>query len=240
MKRFLGAVGVCLFLAASTAGSPTVTVGRASGTFPEPGWGGEFRLTPNSELGASLLSNGSFQSFCVQPSAYVDADEKLPVSQRTYLVGVSDTVMDDGVKLTPEVAYLYTEFRSGTLIGYDFVPGAARESSARALQAAIWHLQTGSGLLDVDLALLNANPDWAAVDSGSSEALLAGQFVGAALNSGWTSLGQVRVLNLSSVDSGLASDNQDMLGLIVPAPGAIVLGALGLGLLGSLRGRSAI
>ncbi len=240
MKRFLGVVGVCLVMAASAAGSPTVAVGRAGGTYPEPGWGGEFQLTPSSELGAVLMSGGAFQSFCVQINAFVDADEKLPVSQRTYGVVVNDTVMDDGVKLRPEVAYLYTEFRSGTLTGYDFTPGAGRQSSARALQAAIWHLQSGSDVLDVDLTLLNANPGWEEVGYYSGEAALARQFAGAALDSGWTSIGRVRVLNLNSVEQGSRFDNQDMLGLMVPAPGAIVLGALGLGLLGSLRGRSAL
>ncbi|UCD50355.1 MAG: hypothetical protein JSW27_22865, partial [Phycisphaerales bacterium] len=200
--------------------APTVTVGRVPGTFVAPGRVGEYQLTPNGEFGALLSSGGGLQSFCIERGVYVQAE---PAT--TYNVAVSGKVMNSGVPLTLEAAYLYTQFRDGTLAGHDYTVGDGRADSARSLQAAIWHVQgQGSDLID----LLNPNPPWVPMGAGSDGALLAQLFIDEAMAPGWISTGHARVLNLYSWEVTSCVDNQDMLGLFaIPAPGALMLGAIG-------------
>ncbi len=205
---------------------------------------GEFTITNVSlpsgvVFGASSdISGNSFQTFCVEHSEHIGPPA-------TYWADITDYATEGGGgsngnkgpgnkpsdDVSPETAYLYTQFRTGALgaEGYEYTPGDDREKDARSLQIAIWLLenertvgQLGSELLSVK----NQAITWRdlAVD--------------AVANNVWTSgIGNVRVLNLWG-DANRTIFRQDQL-VMIPAPGAAILAALGLGMVGFVRRRFA-
>lgn len=172
--------------------------------------------TDGGEFGLALLPNSSIEilrTFCMQ------RDENLDMDARGFtVVSISDTVMMQNDKLDPRTAYLYTQFRNGTLSNFDYTPGsAARIADANDLQKAIWHLEQESGYGSV-----------------SGQALLWVQEAGAA---GWNDIGNVRVLNLIwAHGSSYGLPAQDVLILNpVPEPMSMALAGLGLSAVAALR-----
>jgi len=219
----------CLVMASSAAATPAVSVKRNVGYYA--GDGGEFTLTPNSELAALLANAAKFGTFCLE------IDEPVLSHGQVYLVDIDDEALGGGPNnhnvglgggdpLSDLTAYLYSEFRAGTLAGYNYTPGSGRSASAGALQNVVWYLEDEAGMT------------WTP-DDGSLE----DQFykkAAEAVAAGWTNDGSVVVLNLYTVAvTGAVTDNQSMIGLIptIPAPGAIVLCALGSCVVGFLRRR---
>jgi hypothetical protein len=199
---------VALFcgMAASTAQADAVAVNDVVKFADGPGTtgGGEFLVTINNL--------DEFITFCLQRTEYIDF-------KNTFVVGgISTVAMTDAIAqggapgtghdpLSPQTAWLYSQFRANTLAGYDYA-GALRWQSANALQNAIWWFE----------GELGSNPNNAFVVAAN-----------AAVAGGWSGLGHVRVMNLYTA---AGQEAQDQL-VLVPEPALIAL--FGVALAGAAR-----
>jgi hypothetical protein len=219
MRRIILIAVVCAFVAAPVL-ADTVTFKNGYGIW-QTELGGEFTLDPSTGLEWVLSyyapaakdqgTNGTFQTFCLEAFEHV-------YSNATYTAVLNDKAINGGVgaagdPLSVGAAWLYYEFAKGTLTGYDYSDtGVGREPSADALQKAIWALEEESG------GSINT----------TYNTMLVGKF-GTIANAKLDNMGQygVKVLNLYEG----TTLRQDVL-VLVPVPGAMLLGFLGLGYAG--------
>jgi len=221
---------------AQVATGSQVKLGDGFGSGP----GGEFNA---SVVGGSGLGE-TFLTFCLERNEYFNSynqtlyvqnvntaavlggistansiyNDPSPVSSYTFVGNAAPTASSD--PLSYGTAYLYTQFRAGTLSSYDYGTGAARVADANSLQNAVWFLE--GELTQAAIA-------------GDAQALA---WVEEARDANWTNLGNVRVLNLWQ-DAAYTIKSQDQLYLIspVPEPETYAMLLAGLGLMGFVARR---
>jgi len=141
-SKIFALFAVLAALATSAIGN-TVTLGANNGNY-RVGSGGEFNWIPQAGDPDSLLASYSplavlgsgFESFCIQVDEHINFG-----GTYQYAISTSAKGPTGADEISQGTAWLYSQFATGTLSGYNYTPGAARAASAGDLQNAIWYLE---------------------------------------------------------------------------------------------------
>jgi len=191
--------------------------------------GGEFDVRDVGTIPVPFVTNVAqssydFVTFCIERNEYIAYNTPYSVVLNTAAIG-GGVAGGNPDPLDAKTAYLYTRFTDGTLSNYNYA-GSSRNASADELQEAIWYIEQEVTSINGQ-ALAWYNEAVAAVAPGGS------------WYTNWgNTIGQVRVMNLYTAGHAgeFAHQKQDQL-VRIPAPGAVVLGALGLSLVGWVNRR---
>ena len=116
---------------------------------------------PNGYSPLATLVVGSttgFETFCIEDGVDFSVGQ-------TYNFTLGTAVQQNNSQLSAGVAWLYMEFATGQLAGYNYTNAAARLTDAGELQAAMWYLQGepadgGDAFNGVGVSVEIPSPTW--------------------------------------------------------------------------------
>lgn len=229
MRRATLIVVGCLLAASSVSAEPVKIWYGTNLNEYRTGSGGEFTAQLNPSWSYDVLSlyaestknevySNSFQTFCLE------TEEVLYENGHAYTATLSDKAIGGGVgpagdPISQATAFLYLKFATGTLAPYNYTPsGGLRSASAGTLQQLIWWLEdSGGAFSNTYRAVLDAEFATTALSEADAKKIWQKD------NSGKYA---VKAMNMTG-----SLGSQDQL-VLVPVPGAILLGFLGLGYAG--------
>lgn len=231
------AIGVAIVALCASAplalANNTITLDVNNYSSEYPGYdGGEFTATLNGSLtgtpagysSLAVLSNGTFETFCVELNNEFS-------NGGTYNYAITDYIQPNKTTeqtLTQGVAYLYSQFAQGTLADFNYSLTAKtggqydREIDGTELQTAIWYLM---GEVTLTSTQISADPFIALAEAHGGTTAVTG-----------TGFDGVSVLDLTTVNSDgvVTAYNQDQLIYTAVPDGGTTIALIGLSLLGIL------
>ena len=146
---FVGMLAVSLLeITSAGASANSLVIDIASGY--QSGAGGEFNIQSSDPLLSNpaalayapvAIVNGGFETFCLEYGEHFT-----PGSTYNYSISGGAKAGGPGAvngvdMISMGTAWLYQQFATGTLAGYNYTPGAGRQASAAMLQNTIWWLE---------------------------------------------------------------------------------------------------
>jgi hypothetical protein len=167
----MAATIVVLAAGITPAMADSLTINRVSGYYDTSFDGGEFSISGVTGAAASAVgyydskavANGGFETFCLEMNQFISVPGNYNYAESSSAISggvstgstgfTSGGISHDPISLG--TAWLYLQFASGTLAGYNYTPGSARGNSAEELQMAIWWLENEISLTTNEQ---NSNP----------------------------------------------------------------------------------